>query len=226
MSEAVVNIEFTDLYYEMLAHQVEHGSTFARYTNQPSRLCISCVREGRCCGGEQVFDLRRLYGWAVPSDAALAKIAECSPGGVVDIGAGGGYWAMLLQQRGVDVIAYDPEPPPCVSSWHAGKAWTAVHRGDHRMAAEHPNRTLLLCWPSYDEPWAAEAVDCYQGDTVVYVGEGAGGCTGDDRLHELFGEGLDDDASTSALFHRVDDVAVPQWEGLHDRLTVYRRRSP
>ena len=94
------------------------------------------------------------------------------------------------------------------------------------MAAEHPNRTLLLCWPSYDEPWAAEAVDCYQGDTVVYVGEGVGGCTGDDRLHELFGEGLDDDASTSALFHRVDDVAVPQWGGLYDRLTVYRRQTP
>lgn len=52
------------------------------------------------------------YGFAVPSDEALTAIERCSPRGVVELGAGTGYWAFLLQQRGVDVVAFDVEPAP------------------------------------------------------------------------------------------------------------------
>jgi hypothetical protein len=72
-----------------------------------------------------ITPLRRMYSWAVPTDEAIAAIANASPFGVVEVGAGTGYWAMLLRHRGVDVLAYDrtpvagqlwdrwpPEPPP------------------------------------------------------------------------------------------------------------------
>ena len=57
-----------------------------------------------------VLPLRRAYAWAVPSHEALSAIAEASPRGVVEIGAGTGYWAYELRDRGVSVAAYDIAP--------------------------------------------------------------------------------------------------------------------
>lgn len=246
MTATITGIEFLDLYREMLDHQREHDglmpSPFSGEPEQPSWTCMGCLREHRHIEGDPMRNLRRHYSFAVPDDGALRAIAAHSPGGVVEIGAGGGYWSMLLQQRGVDVIAYDPEPPGATDDprWHSGRAWTAVHQGDHTKASDHPARTLLLCWPSYAEPWAAQAVEAYRGDTVIYIGEGSGGCTGDDRMHALLGESpycshwnedyseelpCPDDcaARVTPLFEEVAARAIPQWSGLHDRLTVYRR---
>ena len=88
--------------------------------------------------------------------------------------------------------------------------------------------------PSYDEPWTDRVLDLYAGDTVIYVGEGAGGCTGTGRMHALLGDeaycwhDLPDahchcGVGTAARFKQVADVEIPQWWGIHDRLGVYRR---
>lgn len=229
--DGTTGIEYLDVYREMLAHQRYHSRLLPLpgRPDQPRWLCHGCLIESRP-GIAEADDIRRRYSFAVPSPAAVDAIAQHSPSGVVEIGAGGGYWAMLLQQRGVDVIAYDPQPPPGESRWHTGRAWTAVHKGDHTMAAEHPTRTLLLCWPSYDKPWPARALECYTGDTVVYIGEGYGGCTGDNRMHALLGspdcwcwdEPCQCD-NPDPLYREITDVAIPQWSGIHDHLTVYRR---
>lgn len=237
---------YLDAYREALDHQRQHDGTFGLLTwdgkAQPSRSCSGCLRERRPGAGRR--DLARTYSWAVPDDAALDAIAEHSPAGVVEIGAGGGYWAGLLRARGVDVIAYDPDP---VAGYpHQGGArpgqnaetrwsnvsWSDVLLADHHAAAHHPDRALLLVWPSYDEPWTDQVLDLYEGGTVIYVGE-AGGCTGTGRMHTLLGEepycwhgdvGEECNCGTDAArFEQVADVEIPQWAGLHDRLRVYRR---
>lgn len=235
-------IEFLDLYQQMLHHQLGHWElrAFLRSPRenvrfQPLNVCLEC----KLPGDYERHGLKRRFSWAVPNERALETIAKYSPDGVVEIGAGGGYWAMLLQQRGVDVVAFDPKPAPEESEWHAGRAWTAVHVGDHTVVTDHPDRTLLLCWPSYSQSWAAEALKLYRGDTVIYIGEGSGGCTADSQFHALLGQGrdcwhLDDDcnelpcpeecpANVAAQFEEVDGVAIPQWNGIHDDLSVYRR---
>ncbi|EEY66398.1 uncharacterized protein PITG_03967 [Phytophthora infestans T30-4] len=45
------------------------------------------------------------YSWAIPDERALQIIKHYGP--IVEMGAGSGYWARLLQLRGVDVVAYD-----------------------------------------------------------------------------------------------------------------------
>jgi hypothetical protein len=40
------------------------------------------------------------YGFAIPSEEALGAIWRCSPRGVIEVGAGTGYWAYVLQQGG------------------------------------------------------------------------------------------------------------------------------
>lgn len=51
------------------------------------------------------FELEERYAWAIPDDRALRILEEFSP--VIEIGAGRGYWAHLLRERGVDTLAYD-----------------------------------------------------------------------------------------------------------------------
>src|SRR3712207_5908989 len=69
-------------------------------------------------GGEGIFDgefrrqLTRTYAWAIPNQAAIDAIADLAEGrGVMEVGAGTGYWAALLRQAGVDVIPTDAAPP-------------------------------------------------------------------------------------------------------------------
>ena len=60
---------------------------------------------------------------------------------------------------------------------------------------------------------AADCLKYYQGDTVLYVGEGCGGCTGDDNFHER----LEDE------FELIEEMEIPQWNGIHDWLYHYSR---
>ena len=149
------------------------------------------------------------HSWAVPTDEALEAIAKHSPRGVVEIGAGTGYWAGLLRERGVDVVAYDTEPHENVQ---AKAEWSEVKVGNHLYVMKHPDRTLLLCWPPYATPMAAMALRRFKGDTVVYIGESAGGCNGDEDFHEML-----------ESWEEVELVALPQWPGIRDDLYVYKR---
>lgn len=253
---ARTGIEFLDFYLEQLEHQstcgrgvVPQWSVLGNGLMQPGRLCIGCLENRRTRELWEEGEPQRRYAWAVPNQEALAVIADLSPNGVVEIGAGAGYWAMELRRLGVDVVAYDPWPPgvprPRVSDegdwpgYHAGKAWSEVLQGDHTVVTRHPDRTLLMCWPSYAERWPATAVELYQGDTVIYIGEGPGGCTADDRFHALIGQQgvcwhTDDNGdettcplgcvgATPPLFRETHVVDIPQWAGLHDRLSVHER---
>ena len=141
---------------------------------------------------EEFLNLLCRYGFAVPSPAALDLVAAHSPAGVVEIGAGTGYWARLLHERGVDDVAYDIAPPPAETNpWFAGQEpWYPVQEGTEQRVLEHLDRTLVLVWPTRNENWAADAAQLHLdggGRYLVYVGEEPGGRTGDLRLHALLG---------------------------------------
>jgi hypothetical protein len=180
------------------------------------------------------------YGFAIPCEEALDAIERWSPDGVVEIGAGTGYWAGLLHRRGVDVVAFDIEPAPSPrNAWFAGtQPWHPVHPGDHDRVREYPGRTLLLVWPTNNEIWAAAALEAYReagGRCVVFVGEGPGGRTGDAVFHAMLGEltsclqcgyrAMREPCicGVEARWRRTETVALPQWPGFADALRVYVR---
>jgi hypothetical protein len=152
------------------------------------------------------------YAWAVPDERALVLVGET--GSVVEIGAGGGYWAALLRARGVEVFAYDPKPGKTVWS---EKVWTEVSVGWCKPAEKHHKSTLFLCWPAYCSRFAEIAVRRYfraGGERVAYIGEGQGGCCADDGFFELLEE----------KFEETDQASIPLFPGLHDYLTVWKRK--
>jgi hypothetical protein len=173
-------------------------------------------------------DLTKSHSWAIPNEEALQTIAEHSPDGLVDMGAGTGYWSYLLRERGVVVRPYDIKP-----GWnhYSNGLWIPVSRGGplklrHKLAKYG---TLLLVWPPYSDPFAAQCLKLFQGHTVCYVGEGFGGCCADDEFFSLLhGKHYDEEFSlveTESEWEQVCRVNIPQWPGMHDYLSVWKRRS-
>jgi hypothetical protein len=87
-----------------------------------------------------------LYSYAVPNMDAIAAIEKHAP--ILEIGAGRGYWARLLRDHGVPILAYDQiaDEPSLMSI-----QWTEVLVGRGKQIAPHyPDHTLMLCWPPPD----------------------------------------------------------------------------
>ena len=107
------------------------------------------------------------YSWAVPDARALRIVA--SLGKVVEIGCGRGYWARLLRDAGVDIVAYDHKLPP------KKQRWTDLVKGGPEVLQNHSDRALMLCYPDdYEDSEASMAQSClsnYRGDTIVHIGE-------------------------------------------------------
>ena len=180
------------------------------------------------------------YGFSIPNDQALQAIVSFSPTGVVEVGAGTGYWSRLLYEHGVDVVAYDLAPPPSASNrWFAdSQPWYWVHPGDETVVERHHDRTLLIVWPTRNDTWAARALERFHhagGQRFAYVGEGPGGRTGDDSFHALLGAydrcwtcayGVGNApciCGIPARWYRRDSVELPHWRGLEDDLHLYDR---
>lgn len=187
-------------------------------------------------------ELISCFSFGIPTDEALTVIAEESPDGVLELGAGTGYWAALLARRGVDIVAVDRFPAPSSANpWFAGrKPWLPLVAGDERLVEFFPERSLLLVWPTRDETWAADAALRHHaagGECLLYVGEGPGGLTGDDRFHALVGAfdrcvacayGVLDAVcicGVAPLWSPARTVDLPHWLRRSDRLVVYRRVS-
>lgn len=170
-------------------------------------------------------ELVRRFAWGIPSHEALEKIVQVAPR-IIEIGAGTGYWAMLLSQYGCDVIAYDTEPH---YNAQAANEYYPIEIGGPEMAQQHSDRALFLCWPPYNEPMATDALLAYEGDTLLYIGEGMGGCTANDEFHGLLGHGrwnwdTDEYEVPSSGWTLVETVDIPQWDSIHDNLSIYKRK--
>ena len=168
------------------------------------------VRRGKLAGQ---------YSWGVSDPQTLAFILEHCGSRVIDPLAGTGYWAWLLAQAGRHVIASDAIPPPGngkPNHWHSnGECFVPVTEADAVDALAGIDATLLLMWPPYGEAVGARIVSAYEGDSIIYYGEGEGGCCADDAMFQLF---------TNEWVAGADHRPI-QWSGMHDYVTVYHRAT-
>lgn len=156
------------------------------------------------------------YAWAIPNVRAVETLVALGP--LVEIGAGTGYWAYLVTQAGGDVVAYD-ECPPGVrvkNRWCDAVTWHPVHKGGADSSAAYPDRALFLCWPPYAQPMASSCLEGFTGNTLAYVGEREGGCTGDRSFFDML----------RRAWVPIERVALPQWPSIYDELVIYERALP
>jgi hypothetical protein len=146
--------------------------------------------------------LQGIYAYAIPSPETLDWMAAfCEGLPVVELGAGRGYWAAQMISAGMQVEAYDFEPPDKVENVsfpQAGKqsgVWHPV--GDLaefvQDAADRSEQVLFLCWPpGWGNTMASEALATFEkvgGRRLIFVGQPRGGMTGDDAFFDALAAG-------------------------------------
>jgi hypothetical protein len=135
-------------------------------------------------------------GFAIPNAVAIERLQLLGP--LLHMGAGTGYWSALLRHAGVDLIAYDINPPHTDTNVFFEVTYTdgILPGACVDVLSSRPElaraRALLIIWPNDPDPidntqfctgtecegsqppWDADCLDAYVqagGFRVIYVGE-------------------------------------------------------
>lgn len=163
--------------------------------------------------------LRRRYAYAIPTPEALEALLGLGRP-VIEIGAGKGYWAALLRERGLDVVASD-RLPAASNPWVTGSApfledlVTGASLAD--LLGGRSGHVLMLQWVVGGErgSYALEALRHFEGRDLVVVGsEDPTVCGG-----RAFQEG------TRAWGRLQTRLPLPRFPGILDGLYHYRRST-
>ncbi|MEC3957523.1 hypothetical protein VMT65_31130 [Nocardia sp. CDC153] len=219
--------ESSNPYWDIVAPLVSEGPV-----ERNGRLEINGGRPG---GSARLayaqMALQAAYAYAVPSPSTVRWVRDiCDGRGLLEIGAGRGYWAYLLDQIGLDVMAFDSEPPDATSNVSfpesAGlqSVWFPVGGLDElqkaRGSGEEADRVLFLCWPpGWGDPMALDALNHFAdagGERLIYIGELRGGKTGTD---EFF------DALAADWTLDGQDASFVSWWNLGDVAQTWIRRT-
>lgn len=158
----------------------------------------------------------RSEGYPILSPPLIEALLPCCP--LLEVGAGTGALASAVKAAGGRIVASDNYTTHGKNGWHGsrGRVLKAEAGRAVRLLARTRGVNLLCSWPSYDDGWCYRAVRLLpRGRLFAYVGEGPGGCTGDDDLHRLLYRDFD----------LMSEVIIPVHEFMHDRLFIYRRAS-
>ena len=157
------------------------------------------------------------YSWAIPTPDAINRLVElfAGKGMILSVGAGRGLWERILKDRGLPVIATDAFKSHGVET--GGRMFTEVLKLNHLAAIDSfpAATTLMLCWPSFNEEFACEALEHFRGDFLLYIGEEECGCT-----------------ATFSFFHLLvkewnltETIDILNWKGIYDSIQIYERKS-
>jgi len=132
-----------------------------------------------------------LYAYAIPSKEAIHTIRAHGP--ILEVGAGTGYWASLINDKDTEIAAYDKDPGPyqkfgfnnmktaaptsCSNEYHGDMpSFFKVKRGGAEVVSkkQYRNHTLFLCYPPPDDPMSYKCLQSYKGQVFLYVGEWRG----------------------------------------------------
>jgi len=184
---------------------------------EEAREHLECSRENDFSKLFNSYELRNelvpKYSFAVPNQEALDEIKNLGVK-IIEIGAGTGYWAHMLNQNGVDIICFD-KYSTTYSHGPWQKYWFNVESGGPEKIKDYPDRVLFLCWPDYGNKMATKCLKSYKGEYVIYIGESHGGCTADEEFFDVI----------ERDFELVKRIEIPQWYGIHDELYIFKRRD-
>ena len=159
------------------------------------------------------------FGYAVITREAINRLVPYSP--FIEVGAGTGYWSYELEKAGGISIATDlhtPETktqPEVLHAFYGHEPYVKLIAMSAEKAVEkYPGKTLLMVWPELDLNWAWKALKKYTGSTLIYVGEGRGGWTGDDQLHD----------ELELNWQQEERIKIPCFPVHKDAIFIYHRK--
>lgn len=177
-------------------------------------------------------DFNRLFGWSVPCKEAVDAIKKYIRPPLYDVMGGTGYWGRILRNDGIDVRTSDIHKILSKNGYHRKTEDDSQEIQDSRTSPKtHIRRRnalrvgfdiknqrikgdLFLSWPPYECPIASDLLDMLPiGTRVVYIGEGAGGCTGELSFHK----------NLETNFKSIIYVELPTFIGINDGMDIYEK---
>ena len=153
--------------------------------------------------------------WHVPTQSLIDLLKAHSP--LVSVGSGFAYTESIAKEQGADIIPTDLKPNSSNGWCRDGKFFCDVEEIEAVDAVKkYKDRNIFMAWPPYDTSMAYDvALAMTPGTHLIYVGEGWGGCNGDDQFFEYLRD----------QFEEIDDLEIPRWFGLNDYCSVYQKKS-
>jgi len=155
------------------------------------------------------------FSFALPTASAIKTLAELSP--LIEIGAGTGFWAKLIEEEGGNITAFDMYPPNEVSNHYGfNKCFTDVKKGGPEKLSNFDAHNLFLCWPPYERDMALDCISNkgWKGKYLIYIGEYFG-CTANEEFHR----------ELALSWRQIKTIHIPQWPGIHDKMYIYERQT-
>lgn len=187
-----------------LFYQLEYDESISRvYNKLKSQACI-----------ERPYFIENL-SWAIPSKEAIHKIKEFAGSKLIlEICAGLGLWTGLLRLLGCDVIATDTFTTHRTSREKALIDDIIPMDAVTSVITYNLASVLFLCWPGCYESYAADALEVFKGDKLIFIGEIKGGCTADDTFYDML----------EAKWEEIGQLRILNWPSIHDIVIFYKRK--
>lgn len=169
------------------------------------------------------------FGFSVPTPAFIDLMKNF--GAILEVGAGQGYLSQVLRHSGVDSIATDANPGHMEAVRARAISEDNLPTRERNLPVDvltaeeaikaYPGRTILCSWPDYQSDWITKAAaGMAKGQRLAVIGEGYGGCTGEDGLFDLVEAG---DFEFDRAHQDLQDRAIWSFPAIHDRLRIFRK---
>lgn len=164
-------------------------------------------------------DFTKYFGYALLSEPLISSLTEqLKNTKVIEVGAGCGFLASNLLDRGINIVAIDKESSTKSSYGFINKFCDILPDIAEEHLTHNNYENIIMSWPNYSEPFAANILKILKpGQRLYYLGEGLGGCTGDDEFFNLLESKaiLNEKLTQSLRKHGLS------WQSIHDRWNVY-----
>lgn len=137
---------------------------------------------------------------------------------VCEIGAGTDWLSYNLQKNNINITPIDYKPGlDSDFGFKENHTNITICNGIDYLNDNFPD-VVILSWPDYDTSFASQILEKMKpSQTLIYIGEGYGGCTGDDNFFNLLEEktSLNNEITEKLQEHSLS------WSGVHDTWYVY-----
>ena len=166
--------------------------------------------------------------WHLTNEIIIDMLCKYSP--VLSVGSGKGFTESIAKKNGCDIICTDEcavENNPyhtkrdfiCIKEYNQylnNKSFMDIETIKATKAIKkYPDRNVFMAWCPYSENMGYDVVKVIKNQVLMCIGEPEGGCTGNDKMFNYLYNN----------YNVIDSISIPQWGGMHDGLTIYKRKE-
>lgn len=158
------------------------------------------------------FELQSKGIYGLPSRKTIKQIAKFinkNSTEVLSIGAYNGAWELLIADS-VNVPVYAVDMDPAEKQYYPVEKITVPSKEFSKFVKSKNINTLFVSWDPYESSMTLDAIKVLKPKYLIYVGEGYGGCTGSDKLHNFL-----------AKSKKLQDVYYDTRDFMQDHCKIY-----